>query len=88
MRLKGRPRILSSLIPLNLTRLPSVRSQLLPPPTPATTKVVLKSAPFIPFLSSFFSSSAQVESQKQNRDMAPPPDNRSEDEWRAVLSPG
>ncbi|KAL4989906.1 Mss4-like protein [Aspergillus falconensis] len=84
--LKGPLRILSPLNPLNLARLPAVRPQLLPAPTPAT-KVVLKSAPFISFLSSFFSSSAQVESQKPNREMAPPPDNRSEDEWRAVLSP-
>ncbi|KAL5046896.1 hypothetical protein BDW71DRAFT_181370 [Aspergillus fruticulosus] len=84
--LKGPLRILSPLNPLNLARLPAVRPQLLPPPTPAT-KVVLKSAPFISFLSSFFSLSSQVESQKPNREMAPPPDNRSEDEWRAVLSP-
>ncbi|KAL4972066.1 Mss4-like protein [Aspergillus desertorum] len=81
--LKGPLRILS---PLSLTRLPAVRRQLLPPPTPVT-KVVLRSAPIIPFLSSFFSSSAQAESQKQNSEMGPAPDNRSEDEWRAVLSP-
>ncbi|KAL5001897.1 Mss4-like protein [Aspergillus recurvatus] len=87
MRLpRGPLRILSPLSPLNFTRLPAVHPQPLPPPTPAT-KVVLKSVPYIPFLSSFFSSSAQVESRKQNREMAPPPDNRSEDEWRAVLSP-
>ncbi|KAL4922245.1 Mss4-like protein [Aspergillus aurantiobrunneus] len=67
-----------------LIRLPAVRTQLLPPTLP-TTKVILKSAPAIPFLSSFFSSRAQAE--PQTSEMAPPPDNRSEDEWRAVLSP-
>ncbi|KAL4771219.1 Mss4-like protein [Aspergillus nidulans var. acristatus] len=84
--LKGPLRILSPLSPLSLTRLPAVRPQLLPPPTHAT-KVVLKSAPLIPFLSSLFSSNSRAEFQKQNSEMAPPPDNRSEDEWRAVLSP-
>lgn len=67
-----------------LIRFPAVRSQLIPPPTSAT-KAVLKSAPAIPFLSSFFSSRSQSESQTSK--MAPPPDNRSEDEWRAVLNP-
>ncbi|KAL4764113.1 peptide-methionine (R)-S-oxide reductase [Aspergillus foveolatus] len=84
--LKGPLRILSPLSPLTLTRLPAVRPQLLPPPT-HTTKVVLKSAPVIPFLSSLFSSNSRAESQKQNSEMAPPPVNKSEDEWRAVLSP-
>ncbi|KAL4932775.1 peptide-methionine (R)-S-oxide reductase [Aspergillus undulatus] len=66
-----------------LIHFPPVRPRVaaLPPVTPAT-KAVLKSAPAIPFLGSFFSSS-----RAQAEPMAPPPDNRSEDEWRAVLSP-
>ncbi|KAL4780284.1 methionine-R-sulfoxide reductase SelR [Aspergillus varians] len=67
-----------------LIRFPAARPQLLPPPASAT-RIILKSAPAIPFLGSFFSSRAQPESQ--TNEMAPPPDNRSEDEWRAVLSP-
>ncbi|KAL4943672.1 hypothetical protein BDV06DRAFT_189415 [Aspergillus oleicola] len=74
--LKASLRILAS----PLVRFPAVRPQLIPAPTPAT-RTILKSAPAIPFLGSLFSSRAQVET------MAPPPDNRSEDEWRAVLSP-
>ncbi|KAL3452557.1 putative methionine-R-sulfoxide reductase SelR [Aspergillus insuetus] len=61
----------------------AARPQLVPHP-PAIRKV-LRSAPAIPFLSSFFSSSAKSDKQSE---MAPPTDNRSEDEWRAVLSPG
>ncbi|KAL4792060.1 peptide methionine sulfoxide reductase B3 [Aspergillus venezuelensis] len=63
-----------------LIRYPAVRPQLIPAPTPAP-RIILTSAPAIPFLGSLFSSRAQSEP------MAPPPDNRSEDEWRAVLSP-
>lgn len=69
----------------NLTRFPAVRPQLIPQPHP-TTRIVLGSAPTIPFIGSLFSSRAQA--QAQNQDMAPPPDHRSEDAWRAVLSPG
>ncbi|KKK12498.1 putative methionine-R-sulfoxide reductase SelR [Aspergillus rambellii] len=56
----------------------------LPAPVPSA-KTVLKAAPTIPFLSSLFSSSANAEPPTEN--MAPPTDNRSEEEWRAVLSP-
>ncbi|KAL2857939.1 putative methionine-R-sulfoxide reductase SelR [Aspergillus pseudoustus] len=78
--LKSSLRIITS----PLIRFPATaRSQLLPPHHPAI-RTVLKSVPAIPFLSSFFSSSAKLEKQTE---MAPPPDNRSEDEWRAVLSP-
>ena len=64
-----------------LIRFPAVRPQLIPAPTPAS-RTIRKSAPAIPFLGSLFSSRAQAEP------MALPLDNRSEDEWRAVLSPG
>ncbi|KAL4803595.1 Mss4-like protein [Aspergillus unguis] len=76
-------RVLAS--PLNLTRLqiPAFRPRL-NPPLPTSTKYILRSAPGIPFLSSLFSSSAQAQAPNE---MTPPPDNRSADEWRAVLSP-
>ncbi|KAI9372903.1 SelR domain-containing protein [Aspergillus egyptiacus] len=67
-----------------LIRTPATRPQL--PASPlTTTKVLLKSAPAIPFLSSFFSWTSN--SPNKSGEMAPPLDNRSEDEWRAVLSP-
>ena len=53
-------------------------------PFPVSGANVLKAAPTIPFFSSFFSSSASAES---NESMSYP-DQRSEDQWRAVLSPG
>ncbi|KAL2870515.1 peptide-methionine (R)-S-oxide reductase [Aspergillus lucknowensis] len=68
-------------VALPLTRFPA-RPQL--PPALQAPKTALKPVPAIPFLSSFFSLRANSESQAE---MAPPPDNRSEDEWRAVLSP-
>ena len=58
-------------------RLPA-RYKALPP---ATRGTVLKSMPTIPFLSSFFSTSAP------SRDMSYPV-QKSDDEWRAVLSKG
>lgn len=48
-----------------------------------TTATVLKSASFISFLGSLFSSSARAEEDNMSY-----PDKRTEDEWRAVLSPG
>lgn len=48
-----------------------------------TTATVLKSASFISFLGSLFSSSVRAEDDNMSY-----PDKRTEDEWRAVLSPG
>jgi len=48
---------------------------------PVSRGTVLKSMPVIPFLSSFFSTSAP------SRDMSYPV-QKSDDEWRAVLSKG
>ncbi|KAJ0426368.1 SelR domain-containing protein [Aspergillus carlsbadensis] len=70
------------IITSSLIRFPAARPQLVP--HPPAIRTALRSAPAIPFLSSFFSSSAKSDKQSE---MAPPPDNRSEDEWRAVLSP-
>lgn len=53
-------------------------------PLPLSGATVLKAAPTIPFIGSLFSSSAKAESSD---DMSYP-DQRSDDEWRAVLSPG
>lgn len=50
------------------------------PPLPRPGATVLRAAPTIPFLGSFFSSSP---SHKMSY-----PDQRSDDAWRAVLSPG
>jgi peptide-methionine (R)-S-oxide reductase len=49
--------------------------------TPTSTTTILKSMPTIPFLSSFFGTSSA--SSKMSY-----PDNRSDDEWRAVLNKG
>ncbi|PLB55468.1 peptide methionine sulfoxide reductase B3 [Aspergillus steynii IBT 23096] len=62
-------------IPLRSRVIP--RAATAPPPRPRAT--ILKAAPTIPFLSSFFSSSP--------RDNMSYPDQRSDDAWRAVLSP-
>ncbi|GIK06958.1 hypothetical protein Aspvir_002611 [Aspergillus viridinutans] len=51
-------------------------------PFPISRTTALKAAPTIPFLSSFFSSSAKAEESNMSH-----PDQRSEAEWRAVLSP-
>ncbi|KAL4887023.1 Mss4-like protein [Aspergillus karnatakaensis] len=64
-----------------LIRFPATRPS---PPLPIA-KTVLKSAPAIPFLSSFFGTSSQADTKAGN--MAPPADNRTDEEWRAVLSP-
>lgn len=53
-------------------------------PLPVSGATVLKAAPTIPFIGSLFNSSAKAESSD---DMSYP-DQRSDDEWRAVLSPG
>ncbi|CAK7209115.1 hypothetical protein SEUCBS140593_000384 [Sporothrix eucalyptigena] len=53
-----------------------------PPPPSATSRIILRSMPSIPFLSSLFSSSAA-----QQQDDMSFPDQRSDSEWRAVLSP-
>ncbi|KAK4241476.1 Mss4-like protein [Achaetomium macrosporum] len=47
----------------------------------------LRSMPSIPFLSAFFGASASASSAKQPSMAQQYPDERSEDEWRAVLSP-
>ncbi|KAJ5129589.1 Peptide methionine sulfoxide reductase MrsB [Penicillium bovifimosum] len=54
-----------------------------PPHTKASTKA-LRAAPTIPFLGAFFSSNRKPE--EPNEAMSHP-DQRSEDQWRAVLSP-
>ncbi|RHZ57269.1 Peptide methionine sulfoxide reductase B2, chloroplastic [Aspergillus turcosus] len=51
-------------------------------PFPISRTTALKAAPAIPFLSSFFSSTAKAEESNMSY-----PDQRSEAEWRAVLSP-
>lgn len=53
------------------------------PRLPISSKSLLKAAPTIPILGSFFSTSAKAESPKMSY-----PDQRNEAEWRAVLSPG
>lgn len=53
-------------------------------PLPVSGATVLKAAPTIPIIGSLFSSSAKAESS----DNMSYPDQRSDDEWRAVLSPG
>lgn len=45
----------------------------------------LRAAPTIPFLGALFSSKANSEESSANMSY---PDQRSEDQWRAVLSPG
>ncbi|BCR92665.1 peptide-methionine (R)-S-oxide reductase [Aspergillus chevalieri] len=52
-------------------------------PLPVSGATVLKAAPTVPFIGSLFSSSARAESS----DNMSYPDQRSDDEWRAVLSP-
>ncbi|KPI39402.1 Peptide methionine sulfoxide B3, partial [Cyphellophora attinorum] len=54
---------------------PHAQRTLAPP-----NSLLYKSMPTIPFLSSFFGTSAK------SRDMASYPDQRSDDEWRAVLN--
>lgn len=63
----------------NLTR-PSIFRQ---PQRPASTATTLKSMPSIPFLSALFGSSASKTTMASSY-----PDERSPDEWRAVLNPG
>ncbi|BDD62806.1 hypothetical protein MAP00_007766 [Monascus purpureus] len=55
-------------------------------PRPASRATVLKAAPTISFLSAFFGSSTKAEKPGDASSMSYP-DKRSEDEWRAVLSP-
>ncbi|EAL88637.2 Peptide methionine sulfoxide reductase B3 [Aspergillus fumigatus] len=63
---------ITSLSPRSITRIPF----------PVSRATALKAAPTIPFLSSFFSSSAKAEESNMSY-----PEQRSEAEWRAVLSP-
>ncbi|KAJ9233590.1 hypothetical protein DTO169E5_6966 [Paecilomyces variotii] len=55
-------------------------------PLPLSGATVLKAAPAIPFLSSLFSSSAKAEDPSNGGEMSHP-FQKSEEEWRAVLSP-
>lgn len=55
------------------------------PPLPIPSATVLKAGPTIPFLGALFGSSAKTESQPNNMSY---PDQRSDDAWQAVLSPG
>lgn len=55
-------------------------------PLPISGARVLKAGPTIPFLGSLFSTSAK--SEMSDGDSISYPDQRSEGEWRAVLSPG
>ncbi|KAJ6188489.1 hypothetical protein N7519_003397 [Penicillium mononematosum] len=54
------------------------------PPHSKTSSKALLAAPTIPFFGAFFSSN---HSPVKPADAMSPPDQRSEDEWRAVLSP-
>lgn len=71
-------------IPLRLQTTASLSRYFGGLPLPVSGATVLKAAPTIPFIGSLFSSSAKAESSD---DMSYP-DQRSDDEWRAVLSPG
>lgn len=51
---------------------------------PFSRRTLYKAAPTIPFMGTLFSSSAKAE----NNDDMSYPDTRSDDQWRAVLSPG
>ncbi|EAW06599.1 peptide-methionine (R)-S-oxide reductase [Aspergillus clavatus NRRL 1] len=51
-------------------------------PFPISRTTALKAAPAIPFLGSLFGSTAKAENSNMSY-----PDQRSEEEWRAVLSP-
>ncbi|OAA61086.1 methionine-R-sulfoxide reductase B2 [Niveomyces insectorum RCEF 264] len=62
------------------------RSPQLPPLPPSSSQVVLRSMPSIPFFGSFFSSSSSS-SDAAKKDTMTYPDQRSTDEWRAVLNP-
>lgn len=55
------------------------------PPLPIPSATVLKAGPTIPFLGALFGSSAKSDSQSNNMSY---PDQRSDDAWQAVLSPG
>ncbi|KAL1861267.1 hypothetical protein Plec18170_001782 [Paecilomyces lecythidis] len=55
-------------------------------PLPLSGATVLKAAPAIPFLGSLFSSSAKAEGQNNGGEMSHPV-QKSEEEWRAQLSP-
>lgn len=62
-------------------------------PLPLSGATVLKAAPAIPLLSSFFGSrTAHAESNEEDKDKGKDnmsyPGKRSEEEWRAVLTPG
>lgn len=50
---------------------------------PISKQKLLKAGPITAILGSFFSTSSKAESDKMSY-----PDKRSEEEWRAVLSPG
>lgn len=60
-------------------------------PLPLSGATVLKSAPAIPFLSSFFGSTAHAEtsgeSNRERENNMSYPGKRSEEEWRAILTP-
>lgn len=56
------------------------------PPFPLRRTTLLKAAPTVPILGSFFSSSAKAESPDDSN--MSPPNQRSDAEWQAVLSPG
>lgn len=57
------------------------------PSFPISKSTALKAAPgILPFLSSFFTSTAKPETE--NNSKMSYPDQRSTEEWRAVLSPG
>ncbi|GFF48411.1 hypothetical protein CNMCM6936_000637 [Aspergillus lentulus] len=72
LRILSTTPFITSVSPRSITRIP-------PPISRATA---LKAAPTIPFLSSFFGSSAKAEESNMSY-----PEQRSEAEWRAVLSP-
>ena len=55
------------------------------PRAPNAATTTLKSMPSIPFISALFGTSAP---QSSKNTMTSYPDQRTPDEWRAVLSPG